>query len=228
MDDPDYAAPRCLNPDFSRLMRNKSISKSRAGTVAFSDMERLERTSRTVVGGFSEGYWLLSSLLSRLKQDGYRPSDPALFDKTIQSLSTSMALQTLLVSGMTDFLVTKRRESFLSHVSVPLSAPQKRELQVASGSGDFLFDQELLEKTSGQVKEDSVISSNVSLSRLVHSGFKDKRSTSDSASSSRAESSLSGSSFGKRSGSPARGGSAKRFRGCRGKTPTSSKKGFQK
>ena len=173
-DDLDYAAPRWFNPDFARLTRNKSISKSRVGTLSFSDMERLERTSRTVVGGFSQEYWLLSSLLSQLKQDGYWPSNPALFDKTIQSLSASMALPTSLASGMTDFLVTKRRESFLSHVSVPLSTPQKRELQVASGYGDFLFDQELLEKTSGQVKEDSIISSNVSLSRLARSGFKGK------------------------------------------------------
>ena len=54
----------------------------------------------------------------------------------------------------------------------------------------------------------------------------DKRSDSASAFSSRAESSRSGSSFGKRSGSPARGGWAKRFRGGRGRTPTSSEKGF--
>ena len=227
-DGPDYVAPRWLNPDFARLTQNKSISKSRAGTVSFSDMERLERTSRTVIGGFSQSYWLLSSLLSQLKQDGYRPSEPALFDKMSQSLSASMALQTSLVSGMTDFLVTKRRESFLSHVSVPLSAPQKREPQVASGSEDFLFDQELLEKTSGQVKEDSIISSNVSLSRLAHSGFKDKCSASDASSSFHAESLHSGSSFGKRSCSPTRGSSVKRFRGGRGKTPTSSRKGFQK
>ena len=118
---------------------------------------------------------------------------------------------------MTDFLVSKCRESFLAHVSVPLSAPQKRELQVASGSGDFLFDQELLEKTSGQVKEDSIISSNVSLSRLSRSGFRGKRSASDaSSSSSRAETSLSESAFGKRSRSPARGNLAKHFRGGRG------------
>ena len=93
-DDLDYAAPRWLNLDFARLTRNKSIAKSHAGVISFSDMERLERTSRTVVGGFSQSYWLLSSLLSQLKQDGYRPSEPALFDKTIQSLSSSMALQT--------------------------------------------------------------------------------------------------------------------------------------
>ena len=205
------------------------ITKSRAGSVTFSDVEGLERMSRTVVGGFSQSYWLLSSLLSQLKQDGYQPSEPSLFDKTIQSLSSLMALQTSLVSGMTDFLIVKRRESFLAHVSVPLSAPQKHELQVSSGSNDFLFDQELLEKTSGQVKEDSIISSNVSLSRLVRSGFRGKRSSSDaSASSSCAETSRSESAFGKRSGSPASGNSAKRFRGGRGRTPSSFRKGFQR
>ena len=222
-DDPDYAAPQWLNPDFARLTRNCTITKSRAGSISFSDMERLERTSRTVVGGFSQSYWLLLSLLSQLKQDGYKPSEPALFDKTIQSLSSSMALQTSLVSCMTDFLVAKYRESFLAHVSVPLSAPQKRELQVTSGSGDFLFDQELLEKTTGQVKEDSIISSNVSLSRLARSGFRGKRSSSDASASSRVESS-----YGKRSSSPACGNPYKRFRGGRGTTPSSSKKGFRK
>ena len=105
----DYAAPKWLNPDFARLTRNKTIPISCAGTISFADMEKLERTSRTLVGGFSQEYWLLSSSLSQLKQDGYHPSDPVLFDKTIQSLSASMALQTSLTSGMTDFLVTKRR-----------------------------------------------------------------------------------------------------------------------
>ena len=103
-------------------------------------------------------------------------------------------------------------------------APQKRELQVASATGVFLFDQELLEKTSGQVKEDTIILFNVSLSRLFCSGFKDKRSSSDSSSSVRAESSRSGSSFGKRSGSPSRGTFSKRFRGGRGRTTSSAKR----
>ena len=101
-DDPDYAAPRWLNPDFARLTRNKSIAKSRAGAVTFSDMERLERTSRTVVGGFSQSCWLLSSLLPQLKQDGYQPSEPALFDKTIQSLSSVCQKWSKLVAGAND------------------------------------------------------------------------------------------------------------------------------
>ena len=99
---------------------------------------------------------------------------------------------------------------------------------MASTTGDFLYDQELLEKTSGQVKEDTMISSNVSLSRLARSGFKDKRSSSDASSSGRTESFRPGSSYGKRSGSPSRGSSSKRFHGGRDKTPSSSKKGFRK
>ena len=107
-------------------------------------------------------------------------------------------------------------------------SPQKHELQVASGSGDFLFNQELLEKTSRQVKEDSIISSNVSLSRLARTGFRGKRSSADVPSSSRVETSRPESSFGKHSSSPARSSSAKRFRGGRGRTPSSSRMGFQK
>ena len=139
-----------------------------------------------------------------------------------------MALQTSLTCGMTDFLVTKRRESFLSNVAVPMSGPQKQELQVASATGDFHFDQDLFEKTSEQVKEDTMIPSNVSLSRLARSGFKDKRSLSEASTSDRSESYRSGSSHGKHSGSPSRGSSSKCFRGGRGRTPSSSKKGFQK
>ena len=112
-DDLDYSAPRWLNPDFARLMRNGMIAKSRAGAVSVSDMERLERASRTVVGDSSQSYWLLSSLLSQLKQDGYKLSEPSLFDKTISSLSASMTLQTSLVSRITDFVVSKRNLSLV-------------------------------------------------------------------------------------------------------------------
>ena len=39
-DDPDYAAPRWLNPDFARLTSNHVIVKSRTGSISFSDMGR--------------------------------------------------------------------------------------------------------------------------------------------------------------------------------------------
>ena len=36
-----YAAPKWLNPDFARLACNKTIPRSRAGTISFADMEKL-------------------------------------------------------------------------------------------------------------------------------------------------------------------------------------------
>ena len=65
---------------------------------------------------------------------------------------------------------TKLRESFLAHVSGPVPEPQKRALLMAPGSESFLFDQPLLEKVSSQLKEDSLISSSASLSKLSKSG----------------------------------------------------------
>ena len=89
-DDPAYTTLRWLNPVFAGLTGNKSIAKARAGSVSFADMEKAERCSRSFLEGHSHSFWLLFALLSQLKQDGLTPSDPALFDKTISSLSSTL------------------------------------------------------------------------------------------------------------------------------------------
>ena len=72
-----------------------------------------------------------------------------------------------MAASLSDFVISKRRESFLGHASLPLSASQKRELLISTGSESDLFDQGLLEKVSGQVKEDLFISSSLSLVKLA-------------------------------------------------------------
>ena len=106
------------DPDFIRLTGNKSIAKARAGSMSFADMEKIEKCSCTFLEGYSQSFWLLSALLSQLKQDGFKPFDPALFDKTISSLSAALASQTSLAAGLADFVVSKWRESYLAHVSL--------------------------------------------------------------------------------------------------------------
>ena len=86
VDQPDYASPSFLNPDFARISDNKNISISKLSAATFADLEKVERAMLTLVAGQSQSYWLLSALLSQLKQDGLRPSDPALFDKNISTL----------------------------------------------------------------------------------------------------------------------------------------------
>ena len=72
--------------------------------------------------------------------------------------------------------MTKRHESYLAHVSLRLSALQKRELLATPGPVMSLFGQSLLEKVSCQVKEDSFISSSLSLAMLAKSGSLDRSS----------------------------------------------------
>ena len=145
--------------------------------------------------------------------DGFSPSDPSLFDKTISSISCALASQTSLAAGMADFMVTKRRESLLSHVSLPLTAAQKRELLVTPGQDSYLFDQSLLERVSGKVKEDSFISTSMAMAKLAGakpSGKVEANSSSVAKGSSPLDFSQPGpSGFRKRAASSTRAGSGK-------------------
>ena len=132
-DELDFSSPRWLNTDFARITGNKTIAKTRLSAGTFADLEKVEKCSRTLIVGQSQWYWLLSALLSQLKQDGFQPSDLSLFDKNISALSASFATQTSVCSGLTNFIMAKRRKSF------PVSKPQKRELFGVSWLR-FLFD----------------------------------------------------------------------------------------
>ena len=154
-------------------------------------------------------------------------------------LSSSISNHTLTASTLTDFLVSKCRESYLSHASLPLSAAQKGELLISPGSGTDLFAQELLKVVSGQVKEDSFISSSSSLAKLARSQLQGRGKSSASSraagsapgsSSSPLDYSRSGSSSSRKySSSPGRGGASKRFKGGRGAAPSpQAKRGFRK
>ena len=144
--DQDFCSACYVNPDFSRISNNTSILKSRLSSVSLADLEKIECASCTVIAGDSQCFWLLSSLLARLKEDDFRPSDPALFDKNISVISTSLASQTTVAAGLTDFVTSKLRESYLAHASCPIAESQKRELLVAPGISSLLFQQPILEK----------------------------------------------------------------------------------
>ena len=142
-DDQDFCNARFVNPDFAHISNSKTILKTRLSSFSLSDLEKIERATRMVVAGDSQCFWLLLSLLAQLKEDGYRPSDPTLFDKNISALSATLTSQTTMAAGVTDFITSKRQESYLAHASCPIAESQKRELLVAPGTGSLLFDQPL-------------------------------------------------------------------------------------
>ena len=238
----DFTALLAVNPDFSCLAENKAISTKQMGTISFFEMERMESSTRSLLEANSYSLWLLSGLLSQFKRDGFDPSDPALFDSAILSLSASLSGQTRTAASLTDFLVSKHRESYREHASLPLSASQKHELLITQSSNSSLFDQGLLENLSSQVKKDSFISSSLSMAKLACSQTSSKgkySSTSGAMGSSNAGPSrysspldyprLGSTSSGKCSASPSRGGGGKWSRGGRGVSLTpKSKRGFRK
>ena len=132
-DDPDFCKQRFLNSDFARIYRSRSVSKSRMASVSLADLERLDRVARMILAGDSQCYWFLSALLVQLKEDGYQPSNPSLFDKSISSLSSALATQTNASACLSKFVTTKRRESYLSFFYYPSGEPQTRSF---GGSGD--------------------------------------------------------------------------------------------
>ena len=227
-DQTDFCMARLVNSDFSRISRHKKVLRSRASSMTLSDLERLDQTSRSIIAGQSQSFWLLSSLLAQLKDEGFKPADPNLFDQSITALAASLAWQTSLTSAMSGFVTAKRRESYLAHASCPVGDSVKRELLVAPGTESFLFNQPLLEKVVSNIKEDSLISSTALLASLSKAALRGRSGASGSGGSSSpldfSRPSTSG--YRKRSASLRRGDN-KRTRSGRGRTPSSNRsRGF--
>ena len=131
---------------------------------------------------------------------------------------------------MSEFVTAKRRESYLAHTSCPVGESVKRELLVAPGTDNLLFNQPLLEKVVTNVKEDSLISSTASLASISKAASRGRSGASGSGgfASPLDFSRPSTSGYRKGSASPTRGAN-KRARRGRGRTPSSSRsKGFRR
>ena len=110
-----------------------------------------------------------AGILAMLKRDGFNPSTPGLFNTAIAPVSTSLAFQARTAASRSAFLRSKRLESLLVHSKVSITEPQKRELIVTPGSASGLFDEPLLDSVAAQVKEDSLVSSSLAVSKALSS-----------------------------------------------------------
>ena len=186
-DSQHFSVAQPINPDFARLCENKAVSNKCWGSVTFVEMQRLESVSQASLEACSFSLWMMSGLLSQLKRDGFNPSDPTLFNTAISSVSVALSSQARSAAAVSTFIRSKRRESLLAHAMVSVSQVQKRELMVAPGSSNGVFDQGLLEKVVSQVKEDAFVSS-MSMAKLAQSGSSGKAGRNASSGSSRSSS----------------------------------------
>ena len=167
-DDAVFTSSQPVNSAFAQLAGSRALGSRRWGSVTFSDMERLERLFQGQLEVTSSSLWLMSGILAMLKRDHFQPSDPALFNSALSSVSAALSRQARSAAAGFDFLRAKRRESLLAHTSLPVPESQKRSLTPGSSSG--LFDAELLSEVVSQVQSSSQISSNLALSRSLSRG----------------------------------------------------------
>ena len=226
-DEPLFAASQPVNSAFAQLVGQRSFAGKRWGAITFSEMERLERVFQVQLEVTSSTLWLMSGILATLKTDGFQPSDPALFNSALSSVSAALSRAARTASAGSIFLRAKRRESMLAHTTLPVPDSQKRDLTVTPGSSTGLFNSSLLAEVISQVQSSSQVSSNLALSRAFRRG----RSTPSSSSpltGPRLPSFARGRQSTKRSSSSSRSGGRKRFRGGKGGAPSSGPSGFRK
>ena len=226
-DDPLFAASQPVNSAFAQLVGQRSFAGRRWGAITFSEMERLERVFQGQLEVTSSTLWLMSGILATLKTDGFQPSDPALFNSALSSVSAALSRTARTASAGSIFLRAKRRESMLAHTTLTVPDSQKRDLTVTPGSSTGLFNSSLLSEVISQVQSSSQVSSNLALSRAFRRG----RSTPSSSSpltGPRLPSFSRGRQSTKRSSSSSRSGGRKRFRGGKGGAPSSGPSGFRK
>ena len=114
-DEPDFATPLAVNLDFSRLTENKTISNKCLGTVS---LEYMEGCAKALLEANSFFLWLMSGLLSQLKRGRVQAIGSDSVDSAISSLSCLLSNQMQTASALSNFLVSKRRESYLCHASL--------------------------------------------------------------------------------------------------------------
>ena len=227
-DDAVFASSQPVNSAFAQLTGSRVLASRRWGSVSFANMERLERMFQNQLEVTSASLWLMSGILAMLKKDRFQPSDPALFNSALSSVSAAFSRQARSSAEGSDFIHAKRRESLLAHTTLPVPESQKRSLTTSPGTSSGLFDSGLLAEVVAQVHSSSQISSNLALSRSLRRGRSTRAPSSSPLTGPRLSSYSRGRPYGKRSSSSSRSGSRKRFRGGKGGAPSSGPSGFRR
>ena len=194
---PLFASSLPVNPSFAQLAGARTMGSKRWRSVTFSEMERLERLFRSQL-------WLMSGILAMLKRDGFQPTDPTLFNTALFSASATLSHQARSSSAGAAFLRSKRRESLLTHTSIPVPGAQRKALTVTLSSDDSLFNEDILGEVVAQVQRSSLIFSNLAVSKSLSRGRSCSSSSSPLVDPAASSPSRPGKPYGKRSASSSR------------------------
>ena len=162
---PELSKPSILNPSLPRLVGSVSTNKS-AGFTLF-EAAKLEGVAKHAIETQSVAFWAFNSIMQWLKEEGFTPVEPFIFDELIQSFSLSMVNSTSALASLATFLKAKRREAILSHFPANVGKHFRTQLQASSFKGELLFDESVLQRVLSESREDSAVSANVALSKVI-------------------------------------------------------------
>ena len=159
--------PPKLNEDFSDI---QAYQLSEDVTIAFllKDVLRMESTLQALEESLSFTVWIISTLFSVLKEEGYKPRDPPLFKKLMKAFSIHAVEQTRFALWLTHACVSARKERYLQTVLPAVTERCRKQLFCASSPfQDVLFDPKVLQKVKERLAESTTLGFQLSVSELV-------------------------------------------------------------
>ena len=145
--EPSLQTATQFNSSLYRLVGNLSLKRSL--NLSFDEAAKVESLTKGFLDSQSMSFWLLSALLHWLKELGFTPPDPVLFEQLVQALSLSFVGVVSSSASLATYFQAKCREGVLSHFLSHVGLHFCKDLVSSSFLGLALFDEEVLAKVTG-------------------------------------------------------------------------------
>ena len=124
----------------------------RSANITYKETAKLQSLLRNQVECQSRSFWLLSTLIHMINQNGFVPQEPGLFQDLISALTTSLVNSTQMVGNSFNFVQFKRREGILFHMPPHVAACHKQHLLSSPLAEKCLFGSQELSRVLSEAK----------------------------------------------------------------------------
>ena len=168
------SGPPKLNDDFADLQAYQLGEDVTIG-LALKDLLRMESTLQALLESLSFTSWVISTVFSVLKEEGYKPRNPRLFKKLMKSYSVHAVEQARFCFWLSHACVSARKERYLATLLPSVAERHKKRLFCESSPfADVLFDPKILSKVKDSLAESVSLGFQLSVSEMVTMSVADK------------------------------------------------------
>ena len=142
------------------------MSYKRSLSFSFDEAAKVKSLARGLLDSHSMSFWLFSAFLHWLKELGFVPPDPAIFEQLVQALSLSLVGSVSSSAALATYFQAKQRDGVLSHFPAHVGFHFHRDLASSSFSGPDLFDEEVLARVIAASRETTHLDAQLSLAKV--------------------------------------------------------------